>query len=439
MTFDESTCFALTHKRDRPCGTSYHPCPLDEVKRTKKPATVELFHSDKEGKPRLFEIHGYPLFNKAGKVAQMAEYVLDITERVRAKQALRQNMEKYRRMVETVPLAVIVYDPQSRVLEWNEAARRIFGWNREEVLGKSVFDFLIPESETGGVREVFDTAKKKGTSHSHINKNFRKDGQKILCKWEDAILRDEHGEEVGVIAVAEDITEKIRLEEQLRQAQKLESVGILAGGIAHDFNNILTAILGNITLAKMSLKPEDELFERMTASASGLITDTAAFALRGSNIKCKISIPESLWPAEVDEGQISQVINNLIINAKQAMPDGGIIEVSVKNIVLMEKQTHSLKSGRYIKISIIDQGSGIPEDHLQKIFDPYFTSKVSGTGLGLATSYSIMKKHEGHITVESVGEKGTVFTLYLPASDGKAETRNEGRALHEVLEGPDDG
>ena len=249
-----------------------------------------------------------------------------------------------------------------------------------------------------------------------------------------------------------EIIERKRMEEELLKVQKLESLGILAGGIAHDFNNLLTGILGNITLVKMKQKLDSEAFQMLdeakkaalrsarltkqllTFSTGGapikktiaipkLLQDTAGFAVRGSNSMCEFSIPNDLWVVDVDKGQLSQVINNFVINAQQAMPEGGTIKVEAKNIVVDAKERLPLTVGKYVQISIEDQGVGIAEEHLRKIFDPYFTTKQQGSGLGLATSYSIMKKHDGYIFVESEVGSGATFYIYLPASAGKTMER----------------
>jgi len=261
-------------------------------------------------------------------------------------------------------------------------------------------------------------------------------------------------DEIGnVLMVAEhirDITEKKKMEEEILKAQKLESVGVLAGGIAHDFNNLLTAIMGNISLAKMCAEPATKAFDRLadaekaceratgltqqlltfskggapvkkTASIVQIITDSAGFMLRGSNVKCEFSLQNNLWAADVDEGQMGQVINNLIINADQAMPDGGVISVTAENVTIADSELLPLPAGRYIRISIQDQGEGISPENMPKIFDPYFTTKERGSGLGLATVYSIIKSHQGHLDVESAEGVGTIFRLYLPASDKEIE------------------
>ena len=249
----------------------------------------------------------------------------------------------------------------------------------------------------------------------------------------------------------QEVTERKRLEEELQKSQKLESIGILAGGIAHDFNNILTAILTYISLANMDASPGSKLSKRLseaekatlragdltrqllTFSKGGkpvmtsvvvnqLIRDSAEFVLRKSNVKSEYFIAEDLWPVEADEGQISQVINNMVINAGQAMPEGGLVEISASNMTVDEESGLPLKNGNYVNISIKDNGHGIPEEILPKIFDPYFTTKQIGSGLGLAVTYSIIKNHNGHIAVSSGAGSGTTFDIYLPASDTQCLT-----------------
>ena len=265
------------------------------------------------------------------------------------------------------------------------------------------------------------------------------------------------GDEIG--SLAETFNQMIRdlrkrrvdrqkMEEERHRASKLESIGILAGGIAHDFNNILTGIVGNLSLVLTDLKPDEKIRKliaeaesasfrakdltqqlltfskggmpiKKTVYISKLITDSVSFAMRGSKINHTFLMPEDLFPVEIDEGQINQVIHNLIINAVQAMPEGGTIEIKSKNIIVEEAEALSLPKRKFINLSIKDQGVGIPEKHLQKIFDPYFTTKKEGSGLGLASSYSIINKHDGLITVESEMGVGTIFNIYLPASKKK--------------------
>lgn len=244
---------------------------------------------------------------------------------------------------------------------------------------------------------------------------------------------------------AHDITERKNMEKEFLKAQKLESVGVLAGGIAHDFNNILTAILGNINLVMMCTNPDDKVHKNLknvekatlrakvltqqlltfskggapvkkSVSLTELLKESSEFVLRGSNVKCEFNIPDDLYNVNVDEGQINQVISNMVINAQQAMPNDGILKVKAENISGHNlKDLISLKHGKSIKISIEDEGIGIPKEVLSKIFDPYFTTKQAGSGLGLASSYSIIKNHGGLITVESKADIGTSFFIFLPA------------------------
>jgi len=254
-------------------------------------------------------------------------------------------------------------------------------------------------------------------------------------------------------SITRDITSRKRMENELLKVEKLESLGILAGGIAHDFNNILSAILGNISLAKLLVQPEEKQYKHinnaeiacarardltqqlLTFSRGGapvknlihinaLIKESVTFALRGSKVKPIFTIAEDLWAVEVDAGQLNQVINNLTINANQAMPDGGTININARNVTNESQHLASLPDGKYIEIMIKDYGIGIAEENKARMFEPYFTTKGKGSGLGLATSYSIIKNHGGIITFESEVGIGTTFHVYLPASDEVFEPKD---------------
>jgi len=254
-----------------------------------------------------------------------------------------------------------------------------------------------------------------------------------------------------------EIAERKKIKEELLKARKLESLGVLAGGIAHDFNNLLTAILGNISLVKLYLKDNEQAQDRMieaenaslkarelthqlltfakggspvkkNANIKDLIRDSTTLVLRGSSIVCEFHFDKDLYCVKIDQGQIIQVINNITINSKQSMPDGGLIKVSAKNILNGNQHDASLSKNKYVCIVIEDRGIGIPEGYLMKIFDPYYTTKEDRHGLGLATCYSIIKKHDGIVTVESEVGKGSIFRVYLPASEEvehKDEINNE--------------
>lgn len=258
------------------------------------------------------------------------------------------------------------------------------------------------------------------------------------------------------------------LEKERLRTAKLESVGTLAGGIAHDFNNLLAGIIGNIGLAKMSVKPSDAAYEMLdeaekagmrardltrqllTFAKGGkpvktlvniakLIEESAVFAMRGSNVKLELSLPDDLWSVEADEGQISQVINNLVINADEAMPSGGILRIKAGNLAMKGAGSLPLPSGNYVYIDVKDTGTGMTQEHLDRIFEPYFTTKQRGSGLGLTTAYSIIKNHGGYIFAESRLNKGSTFHIYLPPSKKTAKggkkvaTVNSGQAGGKVL------
>ena len=279
-------------------------------------------------------------------------------------------------------------------------------------------------------------------------------------------LRERSGQPLGCVATFWNVTDRQKLEEELFKARKLESLGVLAGGLAHDFNNILTAIIGNISLIKLkmgnSCPPKlHELLEKAEAASTraqgltqqlltfskggapirkiislqDLVIQTTEFVLRGSNIKYEFVFQEKLWPAEVDEGQINQVINNLVINAMQAMPNGGKIWVRGENMIVDEKANLPLPPGPYVKLSFKDTGHGIDKENLDSIFDPYFTTKKKGSGLGLASVFSILKKHDGFITVESKINYGSTFIFYLPASPDKRVQEGVNAKIEENLKG----
>ena len=375
----------------------------------------------------------------------------EITERTRAEEDLAAEKERLAVTLSSIGDGVITTDTTGRIVLCNAVAAQLTGWSQENASGTSLLDvFRIVDVETRTPRRnpVAEALQANEiVKHNRPTLLIARDGSEHLIAETVAPIRDQEGCVIGAVLVFRDVTEKQRLEEELIKAERLESISVLAGGIAHDFNNILTAILGNISLAKMyasadqktairlvnaekaALRAQDLTQQLLTFSKGGtpikrlssikdLIKEAVDFSLRGSNVRCDLRLPAPLWSADIDAGQISQVIHNLMINADQAMPNGGIIEVNAENMTV-DKDTldhlSMLKKGKYVKISIKDQGVGIAEGQLQKIFDPYFTTKQKGSGLGLFTSYSIVKKHDGYIHVESKVEVGTTFHIYLPA------------------------
>jgi PAS domain S-box-containing protein len=392
-----------------------------------------------------------PINDKHGNYAGAIAGVIDITERKRSEESLK----LFRTLIERSNDAIEVIDPETgRFLDVNEKCCADLGYSSEELLSLKVFD-IDPQIDPSLYPEVTMNELRKAGSSIRESLHKRKDGTKFPVEINLSYVQLDRD---YIVTVARDITERKRMEEELLKAQKLESVGILAGGIAHDFNNILTAIIGNISLAKNQVTPEDEIFDLLNeaemastraqgltkqlltfakggtpvkeaASVKDIIKESTLFALRGSKSICEFSIGEDLLPVEVDVGQFNQVINNIMINATQAMPLGGTIKVAVENLIIEERDYLPIKPGRYIGISITDQGIGIAEEYLSKIFDPYFTTKQKGSGLGLATTYSIIKRHDGHITVESRQGVGTTFHIYLPASEKAIPEKEEFRLI----------
>jgi PAS domain S-box-containing protein len=356
----------------------------------------------------------------------------DLTERHRAQKALAQSRNSLNRIVENSTNGILVVDARGEILYANPAAAELFGRKSGAELAGRPFGFPATPGNATEI-EVFRSSGNPGIAEMRMIQN------------------DWHGAPAHLVMLR-DITLRKQIEEERARAQKLESLGVLAGGIAHDFNNMLTGVVANISLAKTVIEPGHpvhrildeaekassrarELTQQLLTFAKGgapvrtpiaiqvLLEETAQFALSGSRSRIRFHLPEDLWPVEVDTNQISQAITNLVINADQAMPKGGNITLRGENVDLEhdpDARTPSLKKGRYVRITLQDEGVGIPRSHLPRIFDPYFTTKQKSSGLGLATTHSIILSHGGHIDVSAELGKGTTFHLYLPASSRTA-------------------
>ncbi|MCB2183241.1 MAG: PAS domain S-box protein [Desulfobulbaceae bacterium] len=378
-----------------------------------------------------------------GRPVSMTGIFRDITDRTASEKALRESEKRYRALFENAHDLIQMIRPDGKLLYVNRSWRKTFGYNEEDINdGLTIFDLISPDCQQHCV-ETFQRIITEEKVH-YINATFvAKDGREIIIEG-NATCKFEDGNPISTQCIFQDVTEKKKMEEELFKAQKLESVGIFAGGIAHDFNNLLTGIMGNISLSKMYVKPGDKAFARLaatekacmraseltqqlltfakggapvktTATIRELIMDSTSFALRGSNVKSDYDIDPDLWTIEVDKGQLSQVTQNLVINACQAMTNGGTVTIKARNIKIGEYDVLTLPPGKYVQISVIDQGHGVPKENLNKIFDPYFSSKQQGSGLGLAIAYSIIKNHDGLIIVDSEEGKGSTFSIYLPA------------------------
>jgi len=370
----------------------------------------------------------------------------EMSERNRAERELAAEKERLVVTLRSIGDGVISTDIEGRVILLNKVAERLTGWEQHEALGRpleEIFSLLDGQTRSpveNPVASVLRNGQVAMLSGQMLL--IARNGVEREIADSAAPIRNAQSEMVGAVLVFRDETEKNRMTADMLKVKKLESVGILAGGIAHDFNNILAAILGNIDLAlrlpcdekatrtlleaakKASLRAKNLTGQLLTFAKGGepvkrlaaigeVILDSAEFILRGSKVRGDFQLPDDLWPVPVDSGQISQVIQNIILNADQAMPDGGVVEISCRNVHQEESEGDL---GDYVSIVIRDHGPGIPAHLLDSIFDPYFTTKAEGHGLGLAVTHSIVAKHGGRITVESEEGQGTTFTICLPAS-----------------------
>ncbi len=384
----------------------------------------------------------------------------DIRRRRDAEKDLQRSEEKYRSLVEMAGDPIFIIDARTRIItDVNRKAKELTGCEAEELIGLQLSE-LQPKGEPDLLEFILgyqEDAKFSGGRIFHLR---HKSGRRVPVEVSSSFL--DFGGQKMIQGIFRDVSQRLQVEEELQKNEKLKTASILAGGIAHDFNNLLTAVLGNISLAKMESRDDARLQKRLadtekaiggareltqqlltfakggepdkkTVALGKIIENAATFVLRGSKVKCACILAEDLWNADVDPGQINQVINNLVINASHAMPEGGNCRVRAENVTLTKADNLLLPPGRYIKIEVEDEGLGIPRKQLARIFDPFFTTKEKGSGLGLSSAYSIIIKHGGLITADSEFGKGATFTIYLPASD--AEPEKEERREEEDLAG----
>jgi len=457
-------------------GTICSGCPVAETFRDGQIHIMEKT-TVRNDELRTLEIKASPLRDSSGKIVAGIEAVRDITERKRAEEQLRLFSEVIEEATDGIQIVdldgKVVYSNKAIEEIYGFSPSELVGKNVNDMNADREFadKIIIPHLKMSGRwnGELLVVHKDGRIFPVWISTSMVKNqqGKPIAMvgiirditeqKQAEGILKRHHEQLMNLVEertreltqtnekLRKEIADRERMEEELVKAQKLESLGILAGGIAHDFNNLLASILGNISLAMLDMQPSDgpyrqlEAAERaslraqdltrqlLTFSKGGapvkrttviteLIKEAAGFALRGSRVRHDFFFADELWLLDIDEGQISQVIHNLVINADHAMPEGGTITIHCENCVIGESSGLPLRPGDYVKVSVQDHGIGIVREHLSKIFDPYFTTKQKGSGLGLATSYSIIKKHGGHIIAESKLGVGTTFTFYLPAS-----------------------
>ena len=369
-----------------------------------------------------------------------------LLRRKQTEEALRLSEANYRSIFENIQDAFFRVSLDGRLEMLNPSGVRLLGYeSADEIIGTLVAETVYYNSADR--LTYLEIMSRDGCLKNLDIPLRRKDGSRVMLEINAYIRYDSENRPIAMEGILRDIRQRKKLEEESLKAQKLESIGLLAGGLAHDFNNILTAIMGNIGLARNLLPTDSKVSHRLaraedaclrardinqqllTFSKGGkpmkqlsdvarLLNQTSGFSLRGSNVKCEIEIPEDLWPAEIDQGQISQAIHNLIINAVQAMPDGGLLRILAQNVTKRDEQ--NLCDLFELDIRIEDNGTGMDPDTIARAFDPYFSTKSTGTGLGLTTVYSIVQNHGGSITIQSEPGKGSTFIIRIPALPGSS-------------------
>ena len=393
-------------------------------------------------------------WDSGGSAVRMIGMITDINERKLAQEALRRSEEHYRNLFEHASDAVVLFEPGSgRLLDANEKAQQLVGYSAEELMGMTIFD-LHPPDQTSRIEEALRSSESQGGTLFEVDRLTKK-GRRIPVET-NARLVNYQGNQIFQSFIR-DISNRRALEDQLRQSQKMETVGRLAGGIAHDFNNLLTAIQGYTTLLQSALRPGSEEREmsqevfKAVQRASRLTMQLLTFSRRemlnpvlldlntvveemekmlgrliGEHVELQTVLEPELGCVKADRGSIEQVITNLVINAADAMPDGGALTIQTSHFTPESDpaaQNPSLTAGDYVLLSVTDAGEGMDEDTLAQIFEPFFTTKEAGTGtgLGLATVYGIIKQSQGHIFVDSESARGTVFNVYQPLHAGPGE------------------
>lgn len=431
-------------------------CPVTTSIETDRPHTAELSPENQPHWPATqgsWWVSASPVKDTTGRIIGAIEVAFDMTAHRAAEAALAGEKERLLVTLRSIGDGVITTDIDGRIRLMNKVAEELTGWSMAEAVDQplsKVFNIINENTRLpcdNPVEKVLKSSHVVGLSNQTLL--VARDGVERMISDSGAPIRDAASRIIGVVLVFRDVTERYRMEQNLQNTARLEALGVLAGGIAHDFNNLLTGLFGYIELARSTapMTPEstDYLHRALgvfgqakdltrqlltfskgarplktTMALDNLLKDSAQFVLSGSNVRVSFQLPEDLWPCDIDENQIAQVVGNIAINARQAMPNGGTLTIRAANMPAAAT-VPPLRRRNYVRISIKDQGVGIAKAHLSRIFDPFFTTKQEGSGLGLTTSYSIVQRHEGHLEVESEPGKGSTFHIYLPASSQAAE------------------
>jgi len=434
-----------------------------ETQTYEEPATVG-------GVTRLYLATKGPYRDPNHQVIGLLGICRDITDRKRAEEEIRQSQQKLRIHFEHTPLAVVEWDLEFRVTAWNPSAERIFGYTRAEAIGQHA-SFIVAPPFRRHVDEIWQNLLTQTGGTRSANDNITRDGRTISCEWYNTPLVDDSGRVLGVASLAQDVTERVALEERLRQSQKMEAVGRLAGGVAHDFNNLLTVILGYAQILSDGVPIGSRLadstgqIKSAAERAAGITRQLLAFSrkqvlspriinlndtvmnldsllrrLIGEDIEVLTVPANDLGSVKADPGQIEQVIMNLALNARDAMPHGGKLTLETANAQLDDSyasEHQPIASGNYVMLAVSDTGTGMSTEVQARIFEPFFTTKEvgKGTGLGLSTVYGIVKQSGGYIWVYSEPERGATFKIYFPRVDQVAEAAGFDRRPADAMRG----
>ncbi len=423
------------------------PQHWDEL-RTKQRLSFESIHRSKTGECYPVELSAN--FIVYGEKEFNCSYVRDITSRKQIEQTLRESERRFRELMEQVHMIAVMLDDKGKIIFCNDFLLRLTGWTREEVMGTNWFDTFVPEDIRDAVRSVFQQGLSTGEiCPYHENGILTRSGVECLIVWDNTLLRDSEGAVIGVACLGIDVSAHRDLEAQLRQSQKMESIGTLAGGVAHDFNNILTVIMSCSEMLRSKLDNRERaltLTDQIYSSAqraAKLTRSLLAFSRKqqiitqelnlnelinqlhdfleriiGEDVELKIDLWEKPLTVMADRGQIEQVIMNIVSNARDAMPHGGslIISTSMARLDGRTFEDGLAISGLYALLTLTDTGIGISSHEQERIFEPFFTTKDvgKGTGLGLSMAYGIIRQHKGWISVDSKVGGGSCFSVYLP-------------------------
>jgi len=448
-------CYAVYQQRDAQCPW----CPTVKAIETGERQSTEVPYPSEHDMKGWIDLSAFPIKNERGEITGVIEYVKDISDRKRAEQAVRESEQRYRTLFDSVTDALFIHDTDGRTLEVNHVACERLGYTRAELLQLMLHDVDTPDHAEQDDRRMVTLRETGSCLFETVHQC--KDGSTLPVEVNSRII--DYGGQSAVLSVARDITdrreaerERAQLEAQLRHSQKMEAVGQLAGGVAHDFNNLLTTIMGNVSLSIDTVRDmlgsshnavqSMEQIEQATQRASTLTRQLLTFSRRDvmrpevlnlnsilanldkmlrrlitANVQLKTVTEPDLKTVRADNGQIEQVVVNLVINAVQAMPAGGCLMLETQNVVLDEDYVRNhaeARTGPYVILTVSDTGHGMDSATIERVFEPFFTTKPvgEGTGLGLSTVHGIVKRSGGHVVVNSEPGHGSTFKVYLPAT-----------------------